>query len=172
MTTVRAVYLFLLAVGMCLGLFTTGANSAPHRRPGDAAALSGIEKLHQQDVAATLAHDPQALAELFTEDAVLLEPESAPLIGRPAILAANKKDQAAHPATKVISYKPEIKDLQVVDGLAYEWDYFDASFKESDRAATQSFRGKALRILKREPDGSWKFARVMWNLAEGQNLPK
>jgi len=28
----------------------------------------------------------------------------------------------------------------------------------------KSFRGKSLRVLKREPDGSWKFARVMWNL--------
>lgn len=141
--------------------------------PAEQAALGGIEKLHQQDVAATLAHDPQALADLFTDDAVLLEPSSPPVIGKQAILAENKKDQAEHPHMKVLSYKPDIKDIQIVDGIAYEWHYFDASFSESGKGDdVQTFRGKVLRILKRQPDGSWKFARVMWNLAEGQTLPK
>ena len=86
---------------------------------------------------------------------------------------ATPADQAEHPHMKVISYKPEIKDLQIVDGLAYEWDYFDASFSESGNGNdVQIFRAKALRILKRQPDRSWKFSRVMWNLAEGQSLPK
>jgi uncharacterized protein (TIGR02246 family) len=130
------------------------------------ADLQGIERLHKRDIDATLAHDPKALAELFTEDAVLLEPGSAAVVGKPAILAENQKDQAEHPSAKVVSYKPDIKDLQVVDGWAFEWDYFDASYKESEKAEVKRFRAKALRILRRQPDGSWKFARVMWNVAE------
>jgi ketosteroid isomerase-like protein len=95
------------------------------------------------------------------------------VIGRQAILAGNKKDQAEHPLMKVISYRPEIKDIQVVDGVAFEWDYFDASFSDSGKGNdVQTFRGKALRILKRQPDGTWKFSRVMWNPAEGQSVPK
>ena len=132
------------------------------------ADLQAIQKLHQQDIDATLARDPQALADLFTEDAVLLEPGAPAEIGKPAILAENLKDKADHPTAKVVSYKPDIKDIQVVDGLAYEWDYFDASYRESAKGEVKSFRGKALRILKRQPDGSWKFTRVTWNLAEGQ----
>jgi uncharacterized protein (TIGR02246 family) len=162
-----------LAIVVCLVVVPVVAYSGPRRGPVDEAARSGIEKLHKQDIAATLAHDPQALADLFTEDAVLLEPGSAPVIGRQAILAGNKKDQAEHPLMKVISYRPEIKDIQVVDGVAFEWDYFDASFSDSGKGNdVQTFRGKALRILKRQPDGTWKFSRVMWNLAEGQSLPK
>jgi hypothetical protein len=49
---------------------------------------------------------------------------------------------------------------------AFEWDYFDASYKESEKAEVKRFRAKALRILRRQKDGSWKFARVMWNLVE------
>jgi hypothetical protein len=80
---------------------------------------------------------------------------------------------AEHPHMKVVSYTPEIKDIQIVDGIAYEWDYFDASFSESGTSNdVQALRAKALRILKRQLDGSWKFSRVMWNLAEGQTLPK
>jgi uncharacterized protein (TIGR02246 family) len=126
-----------------------------------------IQKLHQQDIDATLARDPQALADLFTDDAVLLEPGAPAVIGKPAILADNKKDTMEHPDAKVVTYKPEIKDLQVADGSAFEWDTFEASYKESEKAEVKTFRAKALRILKKQPDGSWKFARVMWNLAEG-----
>lgn len=130
-------------------------------------ARAGIEKAHQQDVAATLAGDPKALANLFTEDAVLLEPDNAPVIGRAAILAANEKDKAAHPDSKVLSYKPEVKDLQIRGNWAFEWDTFEASYKESEKSEAQSFHAKALRILERQPDGSWKFSRVMWNMDKG-----
>lgn len=128
--------------------------------------LQGIQKLHQQDIDATLSGDPQALTDLFTEDAVLLEPGSAAVIGKPAILAGNKKEQAEHPGAKIMSYKPDIRDTQIADGWAYEWGYFDSSFRESEKGEVKSFRGKALRVLRRQSDGSWKFARVMWNMAE------
>jgi hypothetical protein len=45
---------------------------------------------------------------------------------------------------------------------------FEGSFKESEKAEVKTFRAKGLRVLKRQPDGEWKFARVMWNMAEGQ----
>lgn len=80
----------------------------------------GIQKLHQQDMDATLSSDPQALADLFTEDAVLLEPGSPAVIGKAAILAGNKKEQAEHPGVKIMSCKPDIRDTQVVEGWAYE----------------------------------------------------
>jgi len=131
-------------------------------------ARAAIDKLHQQDVAATLTGDPKALADLFTDDAVLLEPGNAAVVGRPAILAENQKDRAAHPDSKIVSYKPVIQDLQIRGDWAYEWDTFDASYRESADTQPKSFRAKALRILHRQPDGSWKFSHVMWNMAEGQ----
>ena len=123
-----------------------------------------IEKLHQKDVEATLSSDPRALTDLFTDDAVLLEPGSPAVVGKSAILKKKEEEKAAHPNSKVLSYRPEIKSLEVVDGWAFEWTHFDASLQESAGLDVKSFRGKSLRLLKREPDGSWKFARVMWNL--------
>jgi uncharacterized protein (TIGR02246 family) len=167
MASKRVSWLMLLVVvGGGWGLSSRGLSERAHAALASAADLRGIEKLHQQDIDATLAHDPKALADLFTEDAVLLEPGSSALVGKKAILAENQKDQAEHPDAKVVSYKPDIKDVQVVDGWAFEWDYFGASYKESEKAEVKSFRAKALRVLKRQPDGSWKFARVMWNVAE------
>jgi uncharacterized protein (TIGR02246 family) len=158
-----------VAVGLAVCSFLAGAHG--RRTTGSAANdadMRAIEKLHQQDVSATLARDPQQLADLFTDDAVLLEPDAPAVVGKAAILVENKKEQREHPESKIVSYKPEIKDLQVVDGWAFEWDVFEGSFKESEKAEVKTFHAKALRVLKREPDGSWKFARVMWNMAEGQ----
>jgi uncharacterized protein (TIGR02246 family) len=161
----------LLNLSIAAGVLACAILAGAHGRgttglDANNADRQGIERLHQQDVNATLARDPQALADLFADDAVLLEPGAPAVLGKPAILAENKKDSVKHPNTKIVSYKPEIKDLQIVDGWAFEWDTFEASYKESEKAEGKSFRGKALRILQKQPDGSWKFARVMWNLAE------
>jgi len=147
-------------------LFSVSRTNATAVPPNDARAA--IEQLHQQDVAATLTQDPKALADLFTENAVLLEPDNVPVIGRKAILAGNEQDRAAHPEMKFLSYKPEIKDLQIRGNWAFEWDTFDASYKESEKGEVKNFRAKALRVLERQPDGSWKFSRVMWNMDKGQ----
>lgn len=153
----------LACIAVLLSISHLKANAAP---ADDARAA--IERLHQQDVAATLTQDPKALADLFAENAVLLEPDNAPVIGRKAILAGNEQDKAAHPEMKILSYRPEIKDLQIRGDWAFEWDTFEASYKESEKGEVKSFRAKALRILQRQPDGSWKFSRVMWNMDKGQ----
>ena len=158
--------IFPLAILAAVGIWIA-IGRGPNRAAAAASSdMQAIHKLHQQDINATLARDPQALADLFTDDGVLLEPGAPPVIGKPAILAGNKKDSLEHPNTKIVSYKPDIKDLEVVDGWAFEWDTFEGSYKESEKAEVKTFRAKALRILKKQPDGSWKFARVMWNLAE------
>lgn len=108
-----------------------------------------------------------ALANLFTHDAVLLEPGSPAVIGKKAILAESEKERAENPGFLELSYRPDIKNIQIADGWAFEWGYFDASYSESPGGEVKQFRGKGLRVLKREPGGSWKFARVMWNVAGG-----
>jgi hypothetical protein len=49
---------------------------------------------------------------------------------------------------------------------AFEWGYFTASFVESSGGEEKRLRGKLLRVLKKQPDGSWKAARAMWNTSE------
>ena len=46
---------------------------------------------------------------------------------------------------------------------AFEWGYLDGTFQASGYAKPQVIRAKLLRVLKRQSNGSWKFARVMWN---------
>src|SRR6266852_1289679 len=124
--------------------------------------MAEIEKLHSQDIAATLSGDPAALTEQWTDDAVRLTPTGDPDdIGKEAIRATNERLKAATPELRVLSYVPEIKELTITDGWAFEWRYYTASYVESPGGEVKRVRGKLLLVLKRQPDGSWKAARAM-----------
>lgn len=121
----------------------------------------GIERLHQQDVEATLSDKADDLAKLWDNEAVRLEQGDQAEVGKAVIYADDKRWQAKSAGSHTLYYKPEIKDLQMAGDWAFEWGYFDTAYKESANAKPVTLRGKQLRILKRQPDGSGKFARVM-----------
>src|SRR5215469_13589275 len=123
---------------------------------------AGIEKLHKDDITATIARDVDALTALWDNDAVLLQPGMPPIIGKAAFHDFMKEALAKSPSVKVEKYVPDIRDIEVAGNLAYEWGYFDAVQKSSEQQTPQSLRAKLLRVMKRQPDGSWKFTRVMW----------
>jgi uncharacterized protein (TIGR02246 family) len=156
-----------LSVAVVLGALTalvrpvvqgTAASAGSDR--GRAADLAAIEKLHEQDIAATLARDPVALTDLWTDDAVRLGAGGQPAeVGKQAIRATNGRG-AARPL-KVLTYVPEIKDLMILDGWAVEWRHFTASLVASPGSEPTQVRGTVLSVLKKIPDGSWKVFRGM-----------
>ena len=119
-------------------------------------AKIGIERLHQQDVEATLSGKADDLAKLWDNEAVRIQPGRPVEIGK-AVIYANDKRWEEHGGGSTLCYKAEIKDLQIVGDWAFEWGYF--SYKETGQ--DKPMRGKVSRVMKRQPDGSWKFARVM-----------
>jgi len=123
--------------------------------------LAEIEKLHRQDIAATLSRDTAALTELWTDDAVRLQQGEPDDIGKEAIRATNERQKAATPELRVLSYVPETKELTITDGWAFEWRYFTASYVESPGGEVKRIRGKVIMVLKKLPDGRWKGARAM-----------
>jgi ketosteroid isomerase-like protein len=122
--------------------------------------LAGIEKLHQQDIAATLSRDPVALTDLWTDDAVRLGPGQPAEVGKQAIREANQR-WSGRPGVKVLSYVPETKDLTILDGWAVEWRSFTGSYVESPSGEVKQMRGNVLMVLKKLPGGSWKAFRGM-----------
>jgi uncharacterized protein (TIGR02246 family) len=147
--------------GLAVGYFARSAGmGTPKRMDTHAADLAAIEKLHQEDVAVTLSQNPKGLVDIFTEDAVRLMPGQPPVVGKEAIQADNEKNRADYPGFKVLSYAPDYKDIQIADGSACEWGEFEAQYKLSPGGPPVNVRMKALRVLKRQKDGSWKFALV------------
>lgn len=124
--------------------------------------VAAIKKLEQEDIAVTLSQDPQGLVEVWAEDGVRFKPGSSPTIGKQAIAAENEKFHAQYPEFKVLKYAPGLATAQIaiVDGWAIEVASGDATYKMSGKDNPVSVQGKNMRLLKRQSDGSWKFALV------------
>jgi ketosteroid isomerase-like protein len=122
--------------------------------------MAGIEKFHQQDIAATLSRDPIALTDLWTDDAVRLRLGQSPELGKKAI-QESYQSWAAVPGIKVVSYVPETKDITILDGWAVEWGYITGSYVETPGGEVKQILGTRLMVLKKMPDGGWKCFRGM-----------
>jgi uncharacterized protein (TIGR02246 family) len=132
-----------------------------------AADLAAIEKLRQQDIAATVARDPVALTDLWTDDAVRIGLGQPAEVGKQAIRASNER-QTAQKGFKVLSYVPEPRDLTFLEGgWAVEWRTFTASYVESPGGEAKQIRGTVMMVLKELPDGSWKCFRGMGGTESG-----
>jgi Domain of unknown function (DUF4440) len=90
-------------------------------------AITGIEKLHQQDIAPTVSSDIGQLVALWGDDGVLIGQGEKPLLGKAAIKTWLTENFAKAPSMKVLKYEPEVKGLEVVGDVAYEWGYFTAT---------------------------------------------
>ena len=156
---VRSVAVAVCALTALTGQVLHGQAASPRSDGSRAADLAAIEKLHQQDIAATLARDPVALTDLWTDDAIRLGGGRAE-VGKKAIRESNER-QTTRQGFKVLSYVPETKDLTILDGWAVEWREFTASYVESPGSEAKQIRGTVLIVLKKLPDGSWKVFRGM-----------
>jgi len=139
-----------LAASAAIAAFAYQNNSAEHAR-------AGIEQLHRLDVEATLSDKADELAKLWDSEAVRIQPGRAAEVGKPEIYANDKRWESKADRPKTLCYKSEIKDVQIAEDWAFEWGYF--SYKDSSNP--KPMRGKVLRVMKRQPNGSWKFARVI-----------
>ena len=81
-------------------------------------------------------------------------------VGKVQIYTDDERWQHDPKRPRSLSYKPDVKDIQLAGDWAFEWGYFTAAAQDVT-GKTVSMRGKQLRVMKRQSDGSWKFARVM-----------
>ena len=146
--------------GLGIGFFARSAMGTLQRNDTRAADLAAIEKLHQEDIEVTLSQDPKGLIDVWTENGVRLNPGSPPVVGKQAIEADNAQGRALYPGFKVLSYAPHVKDVQIAGDWAIEVGDFTATYRASAKDNPVSVNDKGMRLLKRQSDGSWKFALV------------
>jgi hypothetical protein len=62
-----------------------------------------------------------------------------------------------------LNYVPKYRNIQIEGGLACEWGEHEALYKLSPESPPVSFTLRGFEVLKRESDGSWKFAVLVLN---------
>lgn len=138
------------------------ATLAARGKDATAEARAAIERLHHLDEQTTLTDKADELAKLWDKDAVRLEPGGPAEVGKAKIYADDQQweAEAQKKGVRTLCYRAEMQDVQIHGDWAVEWGYF--SFKQS--ANPKPGRGKLLRVMKREPNGEWKFTHVTGNL--------
>jgi len=141
-------------------MLVAGASSAPQAsHPSVEQDMAGIERLHEQDKAATLSDSADQLAKLWDKDAVRFLVNRPAEIGAAVIYADDKQWEMSSGRERSLCYDMEIQDIQIAGDWAFEWGYGSYKIAKGDKVSI--FYGKVLRVMKRQPDGMWRFARVM-----------
>jgi len=136
-------------------------------RPG---ALPGtdeeraIRKLTEDWLAAVRAKDIPRLAAMVTDDAVFLPPGFPPIRGRQAVETMYR---SIFPQFSSVEQTVAMEEVQVAGDWAFAWGTEQFTLVPRAGGAPIEIEGKGMSILKRQPDGSWKFARGINN-----TLPK
>jgi hypothetical protein len=130
-----------------------------------AADLAAIDKLHKADEACTLTQDPACLTAVWSDDGVKVDVPGGPVVGITALGEMYAKFRTQYPEFEVLKYAPDYQDMQtaIVDGWAIEVGGTAATYKMSANAIpVTTRRTKGMPLLKRQADGSWKFALCCW----------
>ena len=127
--------------------------SAPTSLQND---LRAIEVINQREVQASLAGDPAMLMSQWTDDFVLL-PAAGPIMrGRRAIAEAF---QGVENEVEVLDAGFDFQEVTVLGDHAFQWGTYYQSVRPRTGGEAVRSTGKLMRILQRQPDGSWKMHR-------------
>ena len=140
-----------------------GAQPKAAARDGSDADRAAIERLHQEDKEATLADSADQLAKLWDKDAVRFTASRPAEIGAAVIYADDKRWEMSSGREHTLCYDMEVQDVQIAGDWAFEWGYFSGKISQGGKESI--IYGKGMRVMKRQSDGSWRFARVMSLLA-------
>jgi ketosteroid isomerase-like protein len=142
-------------------MLVAGAVSAPPApHPSVKQDMKGIERLHEQDKEATLADSADQLAKLWDKDAVRFHMTRPAEIGAAVIAADDKQWEMSSGRERSLCYDMEIQDIQIAGDWAFEWGYGSYKSAKGDKVSVQY--GTTMRVMKRQSDGTWRFARVMF----------
>ena len=150
----------VFAAPLTVGAQTATPSNAGKSADPSAREIAAIMVLEERDAAAAKVNDVETLVSLWTEDGVLLQPRSEPVVGIAAIrqLLEQQKQQSAVIVT--LAYLESWKERRILGDEAYEWGEMSVTAKLPDgKEATQTVH--AIRVLRRQQDGSWKVARAI-----------
>lgn len=118
-----------------------------------------IKEIYARSTAALAAGDVEALSAYYTDDAVQLPPDAAPLVGWEAIRASLENELVGINFDSTI----DVVDTVVVGDCAYTWGQFRATVSAKAGGRRTVTAGSFLDVFSRQSNGTWKIARSAWS---------
>ena len=161
MLRAAAVVLSLLAVTACSGSGAPPPPAAPARPARDVKAdLAAIARLRDEYLAAHNAGDIDRLMALWADDAIFLPTDEPTIYGKAAIREHIQEILDQIPARVALS----LEETRVADDWAFDRGVETVTMGSQASGESVTMRVKYICILQRQVDGSWKFARYIYNL--------
>ena len=153
-----------LVLVLAITFLLPGASWSVQSNAGTAAQehqdAEAIDRLSQKDIAACVTNDVDTLCSLWTDDGVLLMPGAPPLVGKKAICSMLQEQKAHANGSETSGYTEDWNEVRIVGDYAWQWGKMSQT--ETNASGKQeTMRVGAIRILHRQPDGSWKVARAV-----------
>lgn len=132
------------------------ANTDEHRKE--------IDAFNAKFLVAHLKMDTPTILEMWADDGVSLLPETAPMIGKPAIAKFLTGVTEQLKGWRMEKMELDFQGIEVSGDWASEWalEHQVVRPPDADKPAFDG-RGKMLLVLHREADGNWRIKREMWN---------
>ena len=141
---------------------STGLLACTSSRP--AASIADIENVGNRLWAAHEQGDAAALADLVTDDAVLMVPGFPDVRGRDAIRAAA---DGMFKTTRIENFKIKRREIRVVGDEAYELAWYSEVMRPQ-QGEPRHLDGRYLIVWKRDAAGHWLVHRNLFNFANAE----
>lgn len=149
--------LILIFAAVALALSAPGQDASSTPEAGEA-----LDKFNQQFVAACQKMDTAAIAAMWAENGVDLQPGMEPLEGKAKITEWLNGLTKTLGGAKMERCAIEWHDLQIQGDLAYEWGVTAQKVVFPAPKPPSEGMGKIVLILRRQEDRSWKIMLESW----------
>ena len=130
------------------------------RSPANFDERRAIEQLNAAWLIAMNSKDVPGLMSMVTDDVVFLPPGMPPIQGRRAVEAMFL---SFFPQFALVEQRSTMEELEVAGDWAFMWGSESLTLTPTGGGPALRLDGKGMTVLKRHPDGSWKFARGINN---------
>ena len=160
----RVFVLLGVALVFALMLLTCAPQTQPvvEEAASTEADVAAIRALAEQWITAVEASDVDGLVALHTDDAVRLPPDGPSYSGK-AAFEENFRGDFEQFSIEVVWPVEGTEEIVVADGWAYHLSEYAMLVTPKEGGETMEEKGNVVVIIQRQPDGSWKFAREIWN---------
>ncbi len=148
----------LLAILSSCGPVGEDSSGAAGNEAVQAREAEAIAVLQEQWVIATNAGDLQAMEAFYAEEAIVVPPETLPLVGTGAIIRWIDQRREESP----FEIETSSHEIVVAGDWAFDRGAYALHLAPRDPAAAAPEYGNYLRLWRKQ-DGSWKIARDIWN---------
>jgi uncharacterized protein (TIGR02246 family) len=154
--------LFLASLLALCGRAAIGTRSSSAAQADLPADLAAIRVVTSGIIAADNTGDAASVIRFYADDAVLLPPNGASVVGKDAI--RERYEEGFRHFRFAISSSSE--ETHVFGDWAFDRGSTTGKTVPKTDETSRRIHDKYVMILHREPAGSWKIARLIWNAAE------